>query len=145
MCALVKAKATSYKYEEIEVGKVSSFTRTITREDVTAFALLTGDGNPLHIDENFGRKSKFKKNIVHGMLCASLFSTLVGMHCPGEKCLYLGQTLQFRMPLFYGETIEVRGTVIEKFDAISMIKLKMEILRDKDIIVMGEASVQVID
>jgi acyl dehydratase len=145
MGTLLKAKATKYKYEEIEIGKVAYFTRTITREDVAAFALLTGDRNPLHIDENFGRNSKFKKNIVHGMLCASFFSTLVGMHCPGEKCLYLGQTLQFKMPLFYGETIEVRGTVKEKFDSIRMIKLKMEIFRDKDIIVIGEASVQVID
>lgn len=141
----MKTKATTYKYEEIEIGKVTCFNRTITPEDVEAFTLLTGDRNPLHIDENFGRNSKFKKNIVHGMLCASLFSTLVGMHCPGEKCLYLGQTLQFRMPLFYGETVEVRGTVLEKFDAIRIIKMKMEILRGNDIIVLGEARVQVID
>jgi acyl dehydratase len=141
----LEAKATTYKFEEIEIGKVTCFNRTITPEDVEVFTLLVGDRNPLHIDENFGRNSKFKRNIVHGMLCASLFSTLVGMHCPGEKCLYLGQTLQFRMPLFYGETVEVRGTVLEKFDAIRIIKMKMEILRGKDLIVFGEARVQVTD
>lgn len=142
---LLKSNAANYSYDEIVIGKVVSFERTITKEDVDTFSILTGDMNPLHIDYEFGRKSKFEKNIVHGMLCASLFSTLVGMHYPGEKCLYLGQTLQFRMPLFYGETVEVRGTVLEKFDAIRIMKMKMEILRGKDLIVFGEARVQVTD
>lgn len=141
----MKTEASIYQYNEIEIGKLISFERTITRDDVITFSFLTGDRNPLHINEEYGRKSKFQKNIVHGMLCGSLFSTLVGMYCPGEKCLYLSQTLQFRMPLFYGDTVEVRGTVLEKSDAIRIIKMKMEILRGNDIIVFGEARVQVVD
>ena len=141
----MKTEAAIYSYDEIVIGKVVSFERTITKEDVESFSILTGDMNPLHIDQEYGRKSKFGKNIVHGMLCASLFSTLVGMYCPGEKCLYLSQTLQFREVLFYGDTVKVQGTVIEKSDAIRIIKMKMEISRGNDIIVLGESRVQVID
>lgn len=134
--------AEKLEYNEIVIGAVYSFKRTITREDMIAFSNLTGDRNPLHVDEEFGRESKFGKNIVHGMLVGSLFSTLVGMYCPGEKCLYVGQTLQFRLPLYFNDSVEVRGTVMEKNDAIKMIKLRTEILRGSETVIAGEARVK---
>ena len=67
------------------------------------------------------------------------------MYCPGEKCLYLGQTLQFKMPLFYEETVKVKGTVVNKVDALNILTMKTEIFRDKDLIVSGEAQIQLID
>lgn len=141
----MNARAEARDYEDIAVGMVCSVQRTITREDVQVFATLTGDMNPLHTDERFGRESKFGQNIVHGMLAASFLSTLVGMHCPGQKSLFLSQTLQFRMPLFFGDAIEVRGTVVQKYDAIRVVRMKMEVLRGADTIVSGEARVQVSD
>jgi acyl dehydratase len=141
----MRNNAAIYYYDEIEIDSVYSFTRTITQDDVSTFASLSGDFNPLHVNKEFGRSSQFRKNVVHGMLSASLFSTLVGMYCPGEKCLYLGQTLQFRMPLFYGETVKVKGTVTNKVDALKMLKMKTEIFRDNDLIVYGEAQIQLID
>jgi 3-hydroxybutyryl-CoA dehydratase len=141
----MRNNAAIYYYDEIEIDSVYSFTRTITQDDVSTFASLSGDFNPLHVNKEFGRSSQFGKNVVHGMLSASLFSTLVGMYCPGEKCLYLGQTLQFRMPLFYGETVKVKGTVTNKVDALKMLKMKTEIFRDNDLIVYGEAQIQLID
>lgn len=141
----MKKRAAVYSYDEIEINSTFSFTRTITNEDVLAFAKLSGDFNPLHIDEGFGKDSKFGKNVVHGMLMASLFSTLVGMYCPGEKSLYLGQTLQFRMPLFYNETIDIKGTVTQKVDAYRILKMKTEVYRENDLIVTGEAQVQFLD
>jgi 3-hydroxybutyryl-CoA dehydratase len=141
----MRNNAAIYYYDEIEIDSVYSFTRTITQDDVSTFASLSGDFNPLHVNKEFGRNSQFGKNVVHGMLSASLFSTLVGMYCPGEKCLYLGQTLQFRMPLFYGETVKVKGTVTNKVDALKMLKMKTEIFRDNDLIVYGEAQIQLID
>jgi len=141
----MKKQAAVYNYNEIEINSTFSFTRTVTKEDVSVFAILSGDLNPLHVDESFGKNSKFGKNVVHGMLTASLFSTLVGMYCPGEKCLYLGQTLQFKMPLFYDETVDVKGTVVSKVDALKMLKMKTEIYRGKDLILTGEAQVQLLD
>jgi 3-hydroxybutyryl-CoA dehydratase len=141
----MKKQAAVYNYNEIEINSTFSFTRTVTKEDVSVFAILSGDLNPLHVDESFGKNSKFGKNVVHGMLTASLFSTLVGMYCPGKKCLYLGQTLQFKMPLFYDETVDVKGTVVSKVDALKMLKMKTEIYRGKDLILTGEAQVQLLD
>ena len=108
--------AVKNKYEDIKIADVYSFVRTISKFDVLRFASLSGDFNPLHVDEKFGKKSKFGTNVVHGMLTASLFSTLIGMYCPGKNSLYLGQTLEFKAPLFYGDTVEVKGTILNKVD-----------------------------
>jgi acyl dehydratase len=99
----------------------------------------------LHVDEEFGKKSVFNKNIAQGMLIASLFSTLVGMHCPGEKCLYLSQTLNFRSPVFYDDTITVKGTVVSKNDSIKVITLKTEIIKAGKAVITGEARVKVLE
>jgi len=130
-------------YDEIQVGAVYSFERVISHDDVMSFAALSGDFNKLHTDAEFGKQSRFGKNIVHGMLCGSLFSQLVGMHCPGEKCLYLTQSLNFKSPVFYGDTLTVRGTVLSKNDSIAMITFKTEILKDNKVVIDGEAKVKV--
>lgn len=79
------------------------------------------------------------------MLTGCFFSTLVGMHCPGENSLYLSQTLNFRAPIFAGDKVLVRGTVISKNDSIRLITLKTEILRQGAVAVDGEARVKVSD
>ena len=132
-------------YDEIKLGSIYSFSRTITCDDVIEYALLTGDQNPLHVNEIFAKKSQFGKNVVHGMFSASLFSTLVGMYCPGQNSLYLGQTLKFKMPLFYNETVLVSGKVSRKVDALKIIIMSTEITRGNDLIVSGEAQIQLIE
>ncbi len=132
------------RYEDIVIGAVYEFERTITKENVLEFAELTGDHNPLHVDPQFGEKSQFGKNIVHGMLAGSLFSTLVGMHCPGTHALYMGQTIQFKRPIFFGDSVTVRGTVIEKSESIRMIKLKTEIIKSGEVIITGEATTKIL-
>ena len=141
----MKKTADILSYDEIEVGSVYSFSRVISQSDVLQFAELCGDHNPLHVLEDYARNSEFGNNVVHGMLTASLFSTLVGMYCPGEKSLYLGQSLQFKMPLFYGETVLVKGTVLNKVDALKMLKIKTEIFRHNDLILCGEAQVKMLE
>ena len=103
----MKNKAKILHYDEVKLGSKYSFSRTITNDDVIKYSLLTGDQSPLHVSEKFAKNSQFGKNVVHGMLTASLFSTLVGMYCPGQNGFYLSQTLKFRMPLFYDETVQV--------------------------------------
>jgi len=137
--------AARMNYQDIPLGAVYSFEKQISRQDIQSFASLTGDFNPLHTDPEFGKKSKFNNNIVHGMLAGSLFSTLVGMHCPGEKCLYLQQTLNFREPLFPDDKVTVRGTVVDKNDAIRIITLKTEILKNGRPVITGEAKVKVLE
>jgi 3-hydroxybutyryl-CoA dehydratase len=88
-----------------------SFTRVFTSEDVLTFAKLSGDTNPLHIDEEYARTTKFKKPLVHGMLVASLCSRFVGMYIPGKRCLYIKQTLSFKNPVFVNDELVVTGRV----------------------------------
>ena len=138
-------KAANLSYSDINKGDVYLFKRNISKQDVMNFAKIIGDFNPLHVDADFGKKNQFKGNIVHGMLAGSLFSTLVGMHCPGEKSLYISQTLNFRHPIYHEDTVIVKGTVIDKSDAIRIITLKTEILKDGKLIIDGEAKVKVLE
>jgi len=138
-------KAANLSYSDINKGDVYFFKRNISKQDVMDFAEIIGDFNPLHVDADFGKKSQFNGNIVHGMLAGSLFSTLVGMHCIGEKSLYISQTLNFRHPIYYDDTLTVKGTVIDKSDAIKIITLKTEILKDGKLIIDGEAKVKVLE
>ena len=137
-------KPASLLYSDIQIGGIYEFERTITRAHVQEFADLTGDYNPLHVDKEFGVQSQFGKNVVHGMLVGSFFSTLVGMYCPGTPALYVSQTLQFKKPLFYDDTITVRGTVTDKHDSIKMVTLKTEVFRAGEVMVSGEAKVRII-
>ena len=138
-------KARRINYSDISEGDSYTFKRTLTERDVLDFARLSGDFNPLHIDKDFAKKNRFKANLAHGMLAASLFSALVGMHCPGEKSIYISQTLNFRLPIYYNEILTVKGTVVGKNDSIRLITLKTEILKDEKIAVFGEAKVKVTD
>ena len=138
-------KAKRLRYSDISEGDTYSFSRTITEQDVLNFAKLSGDFNPLHINKDFAENSQFKANLVHGMLAGSLFSTLVGMHCPGEKSLYVSQTLYFKLPIHHNESLIVRGTVVSMNDSIKLVTLKTEILKKKEVAVFGEAKVKVND
>lgn len=138
-------KAPLISFSFIEIGKVYEFEKRITNADVMKFAELTGDYNPLHVDCDFGEKSIFKKNVAHGMLISGFFSTLIGMYCPGEKSLYLNQSLSFRSPVFIGDIVLVRGTVISKNESIKIITLKTQILKNNNIVIDGEAKVKVLE
>jgi len=137
-------KAVNISYSDIKEGDVFSFERKISKQDVMDFARLSGDFNPLHVDEDFGKKSPFRNNIAHGMLVGSLFSALIGMHCPGENGVYMSQTLNFKKPIYHDDTVVVRGTIINKNDAINMITLKTEILKNGKVLFDGEAKVKVL-
>ena len=141
----MKNVAAALDYIDIEIGEIFQFTRKFSYKDVNTFATLVGDKNPLHVDEAFGKNSQFGQNVIHGMLVSSLFSTLVGMYCPGEKSLYLSQTLNFRKPLFVDQTVHIRGTITGKNDSVRIITITTEILRSGEKLVTGEAKVKVIE
>jgi len=137
--------AKKMSYADIKVGAIYTFEKMISREETMIFAKLTGDYNPLHVDKEYGEKSKFKNNIVHGMLAGSLFSTLVGMYCPGEKSLYLSQTLMFRKPILPEKMVIVKGTISNKNDCIKVVTIKTELLIDGTVAISGEAKVGILD
>ncbi len=98
--------------EEIKEGMEVSYSQTITDADVKSFAGISGDYNPVHMSDEYAEKSRFKKRIAHGLMSASYFSALFGTKIPGPGCVYVSQSLQFKRPVYLGDT--VTATVIVK-------------------------------
>jgi acyl dehydratase len=92
-------------FDDLRVGQRASFAKTVTEADISHFVAVTGDVNPLHVDGEFARRTFFGERIAHGMLSASLFSTLVGMVLPGVGAIYRSQTLEFLRPVKIGDTL----------------------------------------
>lgn len=96
---------------EFEPGQKATWTKTIGEADVYAFAGITGDFNPLHVDNEFARQSRFGERIAHGMLTAGLISAVLGMRLPGSGGVYLSQTLKFLKPVRFGDTVTALAEV----------------------------------
>ncbi|MEK6905348.1 MAG: MaoC family dehydratase [Nanoarchaeota archaeon] len=137
-------KANEYDYDKIDIGSVFGFTKTLSIEDMDNYAHLTGDYNPLHCDEEYALSNNFKTRVVHGMLAGSLFSTLVGMICPGKKNLYLTQSLKFKSPIYPGSELTVRGEIVSKIDSVKAIVINTQIFANNKIVIEGEAKVKII-
>ena len=118
---------TEYTFAQIKLGDIVSFNEKITKSHLNSFANLSGDYNPLHMDANYAENTKFKKQVCHGMLLASFFSKLVGMHIPGKNALYFSQTLNFQAPCFVDDQIIIRGEVIDKSDSTRLLTIKTTI------------------
>jgi phosphotransacetylase/acyl dehydratase len=101
-------------FDEIQIGECASLVRTLTREDIELFAVMSGDINPAHVDEEYARSDMFHKIIAHGMWGGSLISAVLGTKLPGPGTIYLGQTLRFHHPITIGDTITVTVTVTSK-------------------------------
>lgn len=103
------------RLDELRVGQTASVSRTVTTDDVAAFAQLSGDYNALHLDPEFAARTEFSRPVAHGFLHASLLSTLIGMKLPGHGALYLSQSIEFSAPVFIGDSLEATAA-IDKID-----------------------------
>jgi 3-hydroxybutyryl-CoA dehydratase len=88
-----------------QIGERASFTKTVTESDVTTFAGLIGDFNPIHVDAEYARKSRFGQRVAHGIFTAGLISAVLGNKLPGPGAIYLSQQIEFLAPVFIGDTI----------------------------------------
>jgi 3-hydroxybutyryl-CoA dehydratase len=98
--------------EDFGVGERASFAKTVTEADVTTFAGLIGDFNPLHVDAEYARKSRFGQRVAHGMFTGGLISAVLGNKLPGPGAIYLSQQIEFLAPVFIGDTITAVVEVI---------------------------------
>ena len=96
-------------YEEIQIGDTAIFSKTISEFDIYQFAGITGDFNPMHINEEFADTTIFKDRIAHGLLTGSFISTVLGMKLPGPNTIYLSQSFKFTAPVKIGDTITSNG------------------------------------
>ncbi len=100
-----------YYLEDLSVGMNALHAKTVTDADVILFAGISGDQNPVHLNQEFANGTRFGGRIVHGMLTASFISTVLGMKLPGPGCIYISQNLKFMAPVRVGDTVRARVTV----------------------------------
>ena len=128
-------------FEQLQLGDSASFSKTVSETDIYLFAGITGDMNPAHVNSVEASQGMFKQRIAHGMLSGSFISTVLAMHLPGPGTIYVGQNLQFRGPVFIGDTVSARVECTEKLER-GWAKFKTTVTnQDGKLVVDGEATV----
>ena len=133
---------SGYSIDEIHVGMKKSVSKTITESDIYTYAGIIGDINPLHVNEEYAKNTRFKTRIAHGMLTASFFSTLVCMCIPGADAIYLGQSLKFLLPVKIGDTITATGEITKVVPEKKIAYMKTTVVNQRgELVIDGEATV----
>lgn len=134
--------ARNVRYEDIHVGDKASLSKTISEYDVYAFAGVTGDFNPVHVNAEFAKNSLFKQRIAHGMISAGLILAVLGTELPGIDTIYMNQELSFLAPVLYGDTLTATVECIEKDDKKHRIIFRTTVTNQNDKLVTdGKARV----
>lgn len=127
----------------IKINDNYSIRQMILDDDIKKFAEVSGDRNPIHLNEEYAKKTIFKKRIAHGMLGASYISRVLGNDFPGRGTIYMSQTLQFLKPVYIGDILTISITVTDIDQEKHILKLKTECInQDKKIVIAGEATVK---
>ena len=116
--------ANGLTMQQIQVGDVSTFTKTVTESDITLFAGFSGDFNPAHINAVAAEQSMFGRRIAHGMLSAGFIHPVLGTQLPGPGTIYMAQELRFVKPVFIGDTVTAICTVVERNEEKNRLKLE---------------------
>ena len=129
--------------EEIKIGQFAEITKQMSLNMVTAFAGISEDFNPVHLDSDYASKSRYKKQIIHGLMACSLFSGLFGTKLPGKGCVYKSQNIRFKRPIYIGDKVTARVEVVNvdinkkiiSFTTRCLVKGKVMIDGESDIFV----------
>jgi len=138
--------AAPIELSALEVGAVARLTKRISVEDIQAFAALSGDFNPLHLDADFARQTAFRRPVAHGMLLASLVSRMVGMQLPGAGALWMRQSFQWPAPVFAGDNVEITLRVTHKSAGSNTITIEVKAVnQDGKTVMSGEGAVLLLE
>jgi len=133
----------SKTFEEIEVGEWASNTKTVTETDIVLYAGLTGDFNPVHVDAEYAKTTKFGERVAHGTITLGLVAPVIGMQLPGKGCVLLSLTGNFHLPVKIGDTITARGEISEKLTEKKLVKMALSFKNQRgEEVVSGEAIVR---
>ncbi len=136
-------RAVGLTIEDMTIGLSAVFSKTITDADIVLFAGVTGDTNPVHLDEEYAAATPFQGRIAHGMLTAGLISAVLGTKLPGPGAIYMSQTLRFRAPVRIGDTVVARAEVTDINTARRRVTLGCTCTVGEAIVADGEAVVMV--
>ncbi len=130
-------------YEAFRIGDSTTFSKTITEADVLLFAAVSGDNYPLHVDEEYAKTTRFGRRAAHGMLSASLVSTVVGLVLQKPGGIYVEQMLHFRRPVFLGDTLTATAEVVELIPAERRMRVRIRIVNQHGkVVVEGDGLLQ---
>lgn len=133
-----------YTFAEVYVGMEEAFSVEITEDMLASFRNITGDDNPLHNDAAYAKEIGYANRVSYGMLTASFISTLAGVYIPGKYSLINKEELMFKKPVIIGDSLTIKGTVIEKNDKFRFIVLKVEIInQNEEMVALGKMDVGV--
>ncbi|MEE9446878.1 MAG: MaoC family dehydratase [Arenicellales bacterium] len=132
-----------YYLEDLSIGMSDAYTRTITDEDIQLFAQVSGDNNPMHLDDEYAANTPFKQRIAHGMLSASFISTVVGTRLPGPGSIYVNQTLKFRRPVKIGDEVITHAEITDINSKRAFVTLKTVCQVNGKNVIEGEALMMV--
>ena len=132
-----------YKYEDLSIGMTHQTVHTITEKDIDLFAEVSGDRNPLHMDEEFAKQTQFGQRIAHGALTASYISGILGNDLPGPGSIFVGLNMRFRRPVYIGSEVIVKVEVTEMKERGNRVTLKVTCSVDGKAAISGEAMVMV--
>lgn len=141
MAAPLAQGAECWTIADLQAGASARVAFTVTPEDMAAFAVLSGDHNPLHTDDAFARAKGFEGAVVYGALMVAKVSQLIGMRLPGRDSVWASLAMDFRKPLFVGQAAEVEGTVAEVSASTGMVVLKLTVRADGKMLAKGQAEV----
>jgi 3-hydroxybutyryl-CoA dehydratase len=131
-----------YEISDMYVGQTAQFTKTISESDVYLFAGITGAQNPMQVNDVYAKQTRYGERIVHGMLSSSLISTVIGTQLPGNGTIYVQQKIEFKAPVFFGDTISAVVEVTDIYLEKNRVKLRTYCKNQNDEIVLdGFASV----
>ena len=131
------------EFDSFAIDQFVEIEKEVTPQDVQLFADVTGDNNPVHLDDAFAKQTQFGRTIAHGMLSAGFISAAIGTRLPGPGCIYLEQSLKFKAPVFVGEKILTRITITDINTRRRRLTLKTECFSLDKLVVTGEANVMV--
>jgi len=135
------SQVTNTPYEALEVGQKAEYTKTVEERHIQLFAEMSGDRNPVHLDQEFAAKTMFKDRIAHGMFSGALISAAVACELPGPGTIYLGQQMSFQKPVKIGDTLTVRLEILEKLPKFKVRIATNVFNQNGDLVVEGEAQI----
>lgn len=128
---------------DFKVGDIARSTREIIESDLVEFARLSGDSNPIHLDDVYAAKTVFKRRIAHGLFLGSFISALIASEMPGEGAIYLKQSLSFKSPAFLNDVIVTEIEILELNEEKNSLLLKTTCKTNEDrVVIVGEALVK---
>ena len=132
-----------FYFEDLSIGTTDEFSKIISEAEISVFAVVSGDNNPVHLNHEFANATMFKGCIAHGMLTASFISTVIGTRMPGPGCIYVSQNLKFKAPVRAGDLVKAVCTVTDLNEKKKFAEIQTQCFVGDKMVIDGSATIMV--